>query len=193
MNEVNNNTKRGIGSRKTIMIVIGLVLVFALAMGGATGVYARLIDTTGAAEQTFQAPKLNCIISSEEITGSNNITYDQFTISLDQQSTNVPAYIRVKLIANWVDDQGNILIAPPEGATGSLPAYRGDAGWHVESNGLIYLNSTLEAGQSASFTVTKNENAQVTVLAEAIQAEPASAVQDAWGMSFANGVWSVAP
>lgn len=99
------------------------------------------------------------------------------------------AYVRVKLVINWVDESGRVV-------TGALPEVSivRDGSWITGSDGIYYYTKPVAPKDAEPDNVTsellgapiKQENApdgchlEVTVLAESIQAAPSTAVEGAW-------------
>ena len=118
----------GSGGRKTALI-LSLCLIFALAVGTT---FALLKASTAPVENTFTAAKSGTDIV-EKLDGSQ-----KKSIVVKNTGTAV-SYVRVKLVMNWVDENGNV-------------------------------------------------SAELTVLAESIQAAPSKAVTDSWGVGVdSNG------
>lgn len=118
-----------------------------------------------------------------------------------QNSGNVPAFLRAKLVVNWVDENGYIL-ANPTNVTDPTAGLIDTANWQLCSDGYYYYKGYVEAGGSRDLTtgvVTLTEGCQVEIIAEAIQAtgfvnplQPGSetAVHNAWKHDFVNGAWT---
>ena len=153
-----------------------LVLVLALALG-ASGVFASLKDTTSPVKVDFIPVAVKCTVNGD------------FSVKNDGD---IPALIRVKLVLNWVDKEGNVVAD-----TGDLPvpAFRDD--WQ-QLGGFLYYRSLVPAGGVTvpvvkaldEGEVPEGLHLQTIVLAEAIQAEPdGRAAQEAWGVTLNDGVW----
>ena len=93
------------------------------------------------------------------------------------------------VIVNWTDADGNIVASVPENYTYTMSGLPG-SGWSALNGGYYYYESAVPAGESTGILLTKcvantPENPDyfllVDVLAESIQADPASAVREAWG------------
>lgn len=165
--------------RRHLKLICGLSLLVALVVSlSATGVFASLIDTTSLVKNELTPGLLRC-----ETTADNAV----------KNTGNVPALVRARVLVNWVDpDTGKILAAPPEGA--DMELVMGD-GWmgpeQDPTSDYWYCNSILEAGAVSPVLVeSANGSARITILAEVIQATPASAAASAWGISFENGSWN---
>ena len=171
--------------KSTLLMVLACVLLAAglLSAFGAAGAFAALGDTTAVVRSELRAAKVTCRVND----GSYSVT----------NTGDIPALIRVKLVINWVDDNGDIMMYPPEGAEYQLTP--GTNWTHMGSDtdpcdGFWYCNRILSAGEMTPRIVselvqTGDGNLRVEILAEAIQATPAEAVEEAWGVHYQNGRW----
>lgn len=170
----------GSGGRKTALI-LSLCLIFALAVGTT---FALLKASTAPVENTFTAAKSGTDIV-EKLDGSQKTS-----IAVKNTGTAV-SYVRVKLVMNWVDENGNVS-AEPVNITPSITA-----DW-FEQGGIYYYKMPVAAkGETTNLlaaSIVQPENApagyhlEVTVLAESIQAAPSTAVQQSWGVGVdSNG------
>lgn len=171
----------GSGGRKTALI-LSLCLIFALAVGTT---FALLKANTEPVTNTFTAAKSGTDIV-EKLDGSQKTS-----IAVKNTGTAV-SYVRVKLVMNWVDDNGNVS-AEPVNITPSITA-----DW-FEQDGIYYYKMPVAAndGETTNLLATPiTEPAdkpagchlEVTVLAESIQAAPSKAVTESWGVGVdSNG------
>lgn len=169
----------GSGGRKTALI-LSLCLIFALAVGTT---FALLKASTAPVENTFTAAKSGTDIV-EELDGNQ-----KKSIVVKNTGTAV-SYVRVKLVMNWVDENGNVS-AEPVNITPSITA-----DW-FEQDGIYYYKMPVAAkGFTTNLLKTpitqdaapEGYHLEVTVLAESIQAAPSKAVQQSWGVGVdSNG------
>lgn len=170
----------GSGGRKTALI-LSLCLIFALAVGTT---FALLKASTAPVENTFTAAKSDIKID-EDVTGGQ-----KKSIVVKNTGTAV-SYVRVKLVMNWVDDNGNVS-ATPVNITPSITD-----NW-FEQGGIYYYKMPVAADAVTTnllqtpITEPADKPAgchlEVTVLAESIQAAPSTAVQQSWGVGVdSNG------
>ena len=171
----------GSGGRKTALI-LSLCLIFALAVGTT---FALLKANTEPVTNTFTAAKSGTDIV-EELDGSQKT-------SIIVKNTGTPvSYVRVKLVMNWVDGDGNVSAEP----VNITPSITGN--W-FEQDGIYYYKMPVAAndGETTNLLATPiTEPAdkpagchlEVTVLAESIQAAPSKAVTESWGVGVdSNG------
>ncbi len=170
----------GSGGRKTALI-LSLCLIFALAVGTT---FALLKANTEPVTNTFTAAKSGTDIV-EELDGSQKTS-----IAVKNTGTAV-SYVRVKLVMNWVDGDGNVSAEP----VNITPSITGN--W-FEQDGIYYYKMPVAAndGETTNLLQTpitqdaapEGYHLEVTVLAESIQAAPSKAVQQSWGVGVdSNG------
>ena len=163
----------GSGGRKAALI-LSLCLIFALAVGTTV---ALLKANTAPVTNTFKAATSE--IKIEEKT-DNGIKSE---ICVKNEGT-ATSYVRVKLVCNWVDKDGNVSATPVPAPTIT------NNDWFVK-DGIYYYKMPVALNDLTSNLLDGNpikqpEDApdgyhlEVTVLAESIQAAPDTAVKDAW-------------
>ena len=171
----------GSGGRKTALI-LSLCLIFALAVGTT---FALLKASTAPVENTFTAAKSGTDIV-EKLDGSQ-----KKSIIVKNTGTAV-SYVRVKLVMNWVDDNGNVSATPV-----NITVDYDNTNW-FEQDGIYYYKMPVAANGGETTNLLKDPITQgtapagyhleVTVLAESIQAAPSKAVTDSWGVGVdSNG------
>ena len=165
----------GSGGRKTALI-LSLCLIFALAVGTT---FALLKASTAPVENTFTAAKSGTDIV-EELDGSL-----KKSIIVKNIGTAV-SYVRVKLVMNWVDGDGNVSAEPV-----NITVDYDNTNW-FEQDGIYYYKMPVAADAvttnllKADSPITEPADKpagchlEVTVLAESIQAAPSAAVEGAW-------------
>lgn len=169
----------GSGGRKTALI-LSLCLIFALAVGTT---FALLKANTDPVTNTFTAAKSGTDIV-EKLDGSQKTS-----IKVQNTGTAV-SYVRVKLVMNWVDGDGNVS-AEPVNITPSITD-----NWFLK-DGIYYYKMPVAAKDFTTnllkTPITQDAapegyHLEVTVLAESIQAAPSKAVTDSWGVGVdSNG------
>lgn len=169
----------GSGGRKTALI-LSLCLIFALAVGTT---FALLKANTEPVTNTFTAAKSGTDIV-EKLDGSQKTS-----IKVQNTGTAV-SYVRVKLVMNWVDENGNVSAEP----VNITPSITDD--W-FEQDGIYYYKTPVAAKDFTTnllqTPITQDAapegyHLEVTVLAESIQAAPSTAVQQSWGVGVdSNG------
>lgn len=165
----------GSGGRKTALI-LSLCLIFALAVGTT---FALLKASTAPVENTFTAAKSDIKID-EDVTGGQ-----KKSIVVKNTGTAV-SYVRVKLVMNWVDENGSVSATPV-----NITVDYDNTNW-FEQDGIYYYKmpvapdgkteNLLQADSPITEPTDKPAGChlEVTVLAESIQAAPSKAVEGAW-------------
>lgn len=169
----------GSGGRKAALI-LSLCLIFALAVGTTV---ALLVAHTNAVTNTFTAAKSKITIEEKTDDGIKSEIY------VKNEGT-ATSYVRVKLVMNWVSDDGKTVSATPV----NISVDYDKTNW-FEQDGIYYYKTPVAPVGEKPNNVTSNllktpitqpEGApegyhlEVTVLAESIQAAPDSAVTEAW-------------
>ena len=167
----------GSGGRKTALI-LSLCLIFALAVGTT---FALLKADTEPVTNTFTAAESGTHID-EELDGNQ-----KKSIVVQNIGTAV-SYVRVKLVMNWVDGDGNVSATPV-----NITVDYDNTNW-FEQDGIYYYTKPVAPVGAKPNNVTTNllktpitqdtapegYHLEVTVLAESIQAAPSAAVEGAW-------------
>ncbi|MFQ9554664.1 MAG: hypothetical protein ACLR1P_01380 [Oscillospiraceae bacterium] len=163
----------GSGGRKTALI-LSLCLIFALAVGTTV---ALLKANTAPVQNTFTAATSGTKIEEK-------LTDNQKTSIQVRNTGTATSYVRVKLVCNWVDNDGNVSATP-------VPAPKiTNSDWFVKDGIYYYTKPVAPTGQTSNLLegnpIKQPEGApdgyhlEVTVLAESIQAAPSKAVEGAW-------------
>ena len=169
----------GSGGRKAALI-LSLCLIFALAVGTTL---AYLKANTSPVTNTFKA-------ATSEIKIDENVKNgEKSSIQVVNTGTAV-SYVRVKLVCNWVDKDGNVSATPVPAPTIT------NSDW-FEKDGIYYYKMPVALNGETSnllkdHPITQGEapdgcHLEVTVLAESIQAAPSTAVEGAWAVKVVNG------
>lgn len=163
----------GSGGRKAALI-LSLCLIFALAVGTT---FALLKANTAPVTNTFKAAESGTHVDVED---SGN---EKTGVFVTNEGT-ATSYVRVKLVCNWVDNDGNVSATP-------VPAPKiTNSDWFVKDGIYYYTKPVAPTGQTSNLLegnpIKQPEGApdgyhlEVTVLAESIQAAPSTAVEGAW-------------
>ena len=178
MKFISSNGSHARRTAKSSALIIALALILVLAVGGTV---AYIFTQTDPVINTFTPTEAK--ITVDEKTNNNQKT----EIIVKNNSTGVPVYIRVALVANMIDKDGNVTGAA------SVPTFKLGDNWIEGSDGYYYYTQPVPVGGSTGnllqSSMILDENMQVVVLADAIQAEPTTAVTQAWGVTVdSNGV-----
>lgn len=174
--------RRAGGSKKPLTLFVALVLLLTLAVGGSL---AWLVSNDKVTNS--MVPGNVPIEIVEQIDGT---TKTSITI---KNNGNIDAYIRVAVVANKVDKDGNITVdTAPELTLGT--------DWQkLDDDGYYYYKGVVAPGKSTTSLGSINfTNAEVNILAESIQVlggltSDGSASVDAWGVVYNTTTNSWAP
>ena len=165
---------------RTAVLLIAVLLLITTAVGSTA---AFLVTKTEPVEEAFAYAQVSC-----QVTQSGN--------ALGVQNTGTAqAYIRASYAVNWLDVNGNIVAAAPEGYSCGLVEDPQDA-WVEGGDGYFYYPYPVDPGSETpsllTCSVSRPENPEYTlsveVVAEAIQSDPAEAAEEAWGVAVSGDV-----
>ena len=158
--------------------LLALVLILVCTVGGTV---AYLVAHTDPVVNTFTPGKVSCQVE-EKFNDANTVK----TEAVVKNTGNVPAYIRVAVVANTIDGEGNItgMKTLPDGWLNTENWAEGDGGFYYYKGVVQPGDVTANLLTAAGIDLT---GIQVTILASAIQSMPDAAVEDAWNMSYNSG------
>lgn len=177
---------------KVILLVVSLLLVMVLSIGGTL---AWLTAETKPVVNTFTPGEVTTTVVEDLNSGVKN------NVQIKNDVNSVDAYIRAMVVVTWQDNDGNVYgTAPKEGMDYTI-TWSGTAengGWFNGTDGYYYHKTPVkpEGSTSILFTnckvndgVTPPEGYHlcVEVISSAIQAEPDTAVKEAWGITVVDG------
>lgn len=166
----------GSGGRKAALI-LSLCLIFALAVGTT---FALLKANTAPVTNTFKAAESGTHVDVED---SGN---EKTGIFVKNEGT-ATSYVRVKLVMNWVSDDGKTISGEPV----NIDVKYDTTKW-FEQGGIYYYRTPVGPNMTTDNLLQKDKHIteptgkpdgyhlEVTVLAESIQAAPSKAVEGAW-------------
>lgn len=173
------------------LILLAILLVLLIACGAA---YAYMFMRDDGNSTKFVPANVVCKVLKEE-SGS---TITSIKVWSDKDSgSNIPAYIRVRLVTYWVDSKGDI-VAKPSPSLDFTPA----SGWMKSSGSNTYSYATpIDPDAQTSELLLAPISQQVDgeykqiidVFAEAIQADPGDAVEEAWGVTLTGSTITAVP
>ena len=117
-----------------------------------------------------------------------------------ENTSNIPVYVRAVVVATLLNDTTHQALGeePVVGRDYDI-TYSNSANWQLGSDGYYYYLQPLAAGDSTDNLIDQAEQLieysdrtlHVNIAAQAIQATPTAAVEDAWGVTvLANGTLS---
>ena len=167
-------------TNKAAVLLLSMILLIGIAVGTTV---AFLVARTEPMKSTFEYAKVSC-----EVTGSKENVQIKNT-------GNTAAYIRATYVVTWRDADGKVAVTVPGGYSYTLTENLSN-NWKNGTDGYLYYTSPVAPGNSTldslpTCNVTYPDNPEYTlsveILAEAIQSEPAEAVQQAWGATIIDG------
>lgn len=177
---------RKLDTSRLVLLVASLSLLLMLAVGMTL---AYLFDKTESITNTFTPTEVSQTIVED---------FDK-DVKKDVKVTNtgdIDAYIRVLVVITWQDDGGNVYPTAPVEGTDYTVTWTMD-GWAKHTDGFYYYKSKVAPKASTGILLTDCEPVEgkapegyhlsVEILSSAIQAQPADAVHDAWGVDISNG------
>ena len=188
-------TKR-LTTKKLCLLIA--VLLLSVATVGVTLAY--IFTQTTAVVNTFTPSEVTCKIN-EEMDGT---TKSNVKVTNTGDTT---AYIRAAVVVTWQDGSGNILGEAPVVSTaensGDYTINFNTTKWKY-NGGYYYYTGKVEAGATTEEALIESCVASaaapvdgytlhVEVIADAIQAEPVDAVEEAWKVTISNGVVTPVP
>lgn len=177
--EARHSGKTARKGRLTAMIV-SVVLILALAIGGTI---AWMSTKTDSVVNTFNPSRVTCEVKE----GFDGKVKTDVNV---QNTGDIPAFIRVKLVSYRTNDAGDHI-----GGVAEAPSFNFGAGWVKYGDYYYYTkpvapNAMPENNLANSITLEDSYkdadggHQSIDVIAEAIQAGPEAAVKAAWGAGF---------
>lgn len=170
---------------KRIWILAALLVVVIIC--GEAGAYMRKQSQT--LENEFIPAKIDCRV---EETYTSSVKSE---IKV-QNTSNIDAYLRVRIVSYWITPEGNIVYKASE----KISFDENSSYWiEDESNSTYYYRykvapnefteDLLANGKTIVLREDKEDNTLlvVDILPEAIQAEPSEVVINAWNVSVSDG------
>lgn len=175
-------------------IRLWLIAALALCAAAAVGVTLSFMFKKAEKTNTFVPAKVTCEVEESLLSGVKSDVCVKNT-------GNVAAYLRIRLVSYYVDDNGDIAGRVPS----QYPTLTLRNGWIAGADHTYYYPTPVEPGAKTGIlcdpitlgTVKLADDKTVyqvlEVFAEAIQAEPAGAVQEAWKVTVSGTEISHAP
>ena len=172
MSQSRHSKKAKLNKKRSLGVVLALVML-VVAVAGTTIAY--LSHSSNPVVNTFSPSAITCEI--EETVGGG-----VKSSVMVKNTGETAAFIRVAVIANTVDGEGSIT------GPANVDSYLGGANW-VKSGMYYYYTQPVSPNETTGELLKSSidlTGIQVSILAEAIQSEPVSAAQSAWGVSPAS-------
>lgn len=173
-----NTNKSGFRWKRSGILLAAVIVLLAGAVGGT---WAFLVAQSEPVQNNFTYAHVRCTIDEKF---ENGVKSD---VKI-QNTGNIPAYIRARIVVTWKDASGNVSSTVPVKNTDYTIAFN-ETDW-TQRDGYWYCKTAVDAGEETPVLITKCEkkgnapkdyDLSVEILADAIQSEPANAVKEAWG------------
>lgn len=169
---------------RPVLLALSLVLVLGLSVGGTL---AYLVTNTDPVTNIFTPGEIKTDITEE----FDNQVKEDVCIKNTAES-DVAVYIRATIVANWVDDEGKIVKIAEKGT--DYTDFASEEGWVEDGEGHYYWTRPVDPNDSTGALIVSCEpnvdakpagadHLRLTILSQAIQAEPTTAVEEAWDVT----------
>ena len=181
-----------------------LIAAAALCIAAVAGLTLAFMFKKAEKTNRFIPAEVSCAVREKtdgsEVTGIAAVGSEKSDIRVENTG-NVKEFIRLRLVSYYVDSNGDIAGK----AASQYPNLTLKNGWLAGADHTYLFPSPVEPGKTTEilcepFTLgqTRLENGStvyqvIEVIAEAVQAEPISAVREAWGVAVTNNTITAAP
>ena len=171
-----NTNKSGFRWKRSGILLAAVIVLLAGAVGGT---WAFLVAQSEPVQNNFTYAHVSCKID-EKFDGT---TKSDVKI---QNTGDIPAYIRARIVVTWKDTSGNVSAVPVENTDYTIAFNETD--W-TQQGGYWYCKTAVNPDGFTPKLITECKKTgtadgydlSVEILADAIQSEPANAVKEAWG------------
>lgn len=184
MRFLSNIKKNRTASTRMLVLAISLILILSCTI---MGTLMFIVDKTDEVKNVFTPTNVSTEITEnfeDNVKSNVNIT----------NTGNIPVYVRVNLVTYRVSESGTKI-----GGTATIPPFTLGEGWFKGNDGFYYYEEKVQAGKSPEnpligepgITLVEYDDVDggkqvIEVMGEAIQADPATAVQEAWSAVKVN-------
>ena len=181
-----------------------LIAAAALCIAAVAGLTLAFMFKKAEKTNRFIPAEVSCAVREKmdgnEVNGTDAVGGEKSDIRVENTG-NVKEFIRLRLVSYYVDSSGDVAGT----AASQYPNLTLKNGWIAGANRTYYYPYPVEPGSLTGilcepFTLgqTRLENGStvyqvIEVIAEAVQAEPISAVREAWGVTVTNNTITAAP
>lgn len=174
------------------VIIVAAVLVAVFATTGATIAY--IFTGTPPVENNFETVYVSSAVEE-------NFDGDVKTDVRVRNTGAISAYVRAVTVVTWAADDGTVYGTAPIAGT-DYSVQLGSAKWSLGTDGFYYYSESVSAGSATEILISSvsplteapaGYHLSVSIYATAIQAEPAKAATEAWGVTILPNGNLVAP
>ena len=164
---------------RILPIILVTVLVVSLTLCGT--VLAYMFRQTEYKVNEFTPANVSCKVV-EKFDG------EQKTSIQVQNTSNIDAYLRVRIVSYWVDAEGKIVAKPSE-----MPTIAPASGWLAGTNNTYYYQSAVASNMltnellASPISLKKDSEGYLQVIevfAEAMQSKPQDAAINSWKVTI---------
>lgn len=173
-----NTNKSGFRWKRSGILLAAVIVLLAGAVGGT---WAFLVAQSEPVQNNFTYAHVSCTIDEKFENGVKSDVQIQNT-------GDIPAYIRARIVVTWKETSGNVSSTVPVKDSDYTITFN-ETDWKQEGD-YWYCKTAVDAKDFTPVLITKCEKTgdapdgydlSVEILADAIQSEPANAVKEAWG------------
>lgn len=172
-------------NKKAVAIV---ALCICLALCAVSGVWAYLISVTDPLENKFVPAKVTCEV---EESFSGGVKSD-VTV---RNTGDVNAFIRATVVATYISSDDKVYSKAPIEGVDYVVNWSSNNKWKKGSDGFWYYSDFLQPNAATvnlietatELSAPEGYTLNLQIIATAIQSEPNTAVQNAWGITPVNG------
>lgn len=171
-----NTNKSGFRWKRSGILLAAVIVLLAGAVGGT---WAFLVAQSEPVQNNFTYAHVRCTINEKF---ENGVKSD---VKI-QNTGDIPAYIRARIVVTWKNTSGNVSAVPVKDTDYTITFNETD--W-TQQGDYWYCNTAVDATKFTPVLITECKKTgtapdgydlSVEILADAIQSEPASAVTEAW-------------
>lgn len=172
-----NTNKSGFRWKRSGILLAAVIVLLAGAVGGT---WAFLVAQSEPVQNNFTYAHVRCTIDEKF---ENGVKSD---VKI-QNTGDIPAYIRARIVVTWKDANGNVSSTVPVKDSDYTITFNGEK-W-TQQGDYWYCKTAVNPDDFTPVLITKCEKTgdapegydlSVEILADAIQSEPANAVTEAW-------------
>ena len=167
-------------NKKSLALIVSMIILGTFAAGSTI---AWLKTETDTVTNTFEKAYVDCEVKEDWTPGEK-----KQDVKI-KNTSNIDAYIRVAVIPEFEDDEGNVVAQSCELSDLNI-IFNGIGTKWIEKDGYYYYKEKVSSGSNTDILIKKatlktknNCNLNLHIMAEAIQAQPKDVVESAWGVT----------
>lgn len=173
--------------KKSLVLLVCVTLLLTFTVSGTV---AFLADGSGSVVNTFQPTQVSVTVTDEIVKNDDGSTSKKNVVITN--TSNIKAYIRAEVIANWCNDKGQVVLPLTD-----FSLTLGE-GWSM-SDGYYYYKDPVEAGKPVPKALFESYKApaapyaglhlEMDIIVQAIQAEGmnVNSAQEAFAKAAKSG------